>query len=73
MIFIIRVYSGLLRNPFVIKATGLAAGKGVIVTSSTEEAIQAIDEICSEKFGSAADTIIVEERLYGREASVGKI
>lgn len=64
------VRNGLLRNPFVIKATGLAAGKGVIVTSSTEEAIQAIDEICSEKFGSAADTIIVEERLYGREASV---
>ncbi len=55
----------------VIKADGLAAGKGAIVCASRSEAFQAIDRIARQKeFGSAGDRIIVEERLAGEEASV---
>lgn len=56
--------------PTVVKADGLAAGKGVIVTSCADEACSAIDEILVEKaFGSAGASIVVEERLKGEEAS----
>jgi len=55
----------------VIKADGLAAGKGVIVTSSLEEAESAIKLAMIDKaFGSAGDSVVVEERLYGEEASL---
>ena len=54
----------------VVKADGLAAGKGVIVCNSTEEAISAIDTILIKKnFGEAGNRIIIEERLDGIEAS----
>jgi phosphoribosylamine---glycine ligase len=54
----------------VIKADGLAAGKGVIVCNSTEEALSAIDIILVKKtFGDAGDRIIIEERIDGVEAS----
>ncbi|XP_065205635.1 trifunctional purine biosynthetic protein adenosine-3-like [Planococcus citri] len=52
----------------VIKAAGLAAGKGVIVANNVDEACDAVDTV--EKQGSAADVIIVEERLDGEEVSV---
>jgi phosphoribosylamine---glycine ligase len=56
--------------PTVVKADGLAAGKGVIVTSCADEACSAIDEILVGKaFGSAGASIVVEERLMGEEAS----
>lgn len=56
--------------PLVIKADGLAAGKGVIVTESVEEAIDALKLIMREKaFGSAGDRVIVEQCLKGEEAS----
>jgi len=56
--------------PTVVKADGLAAGKGVIVPSCADEACSAIDEILVEKaFGSAGASIVVEERLVGEEAS----
>lgn len=56
--------------PVVVKADGLAAGKGVIVTSSAQEAVAAIDEILiAEAFGKAGASIVVEERLVGEEAS----
>ncbi len=56
--------------PLVIKADGLAAGKGVIVTESVEEAIDALKLIMREKaFGSAGDRVIVEQCLRGEEAS----
>ena len=54
----------------VVKADGLAAGKGVIVCNSKEEAIAAIQTILVKKtFGDAGDRIIIEERIDGIEAS----
>ena len=54
----------------VIKADGLAAGKGVIVCSSREEALDALDRIMiTKEFGDAGRSIVVEERLDGEEAS----
>ena len=59
-----------LNHPVVIKADGLAAGKGVIVCNSTEEALSAIDTILVKKtFGEAGNRIIIEERIDGVEAS----
>ncbi len=56
--------------PIVIKADGLAAGKGVVVAHDVEEAEQAaIDMLSGEKFGDAGATIVVEEFLDGEEAS----
>ena len=54
----------------VIKADGLAAGKGVIVCNSIQEALSAIDTILVKKtFGDAGNRIIIEERIDGVEAS----
>ncbi len=56
--------------PIVVKADGLAAGKGVIVAKTVEEAKQAVDLIMADKaFGSAGDKIIIEACLTGEEAS----
>ena len=55
----------------VIKASGLAAGKGVIVPESEAEAEQALRRILVEReFGEAGDEVLIEERLFGEEASV---
>ncbi len=55
----------------VIKAAGLAKGKGVIVPDSSEEALDAIKRIMLDReFGAAGDTVIIEERLKGPEVSV---
>lgn len=55
----------------VVKADGLAAGKGVIVAGSKEEALAAVDEIMVDKaFGSAGNRIIVEDLLQGEEVSI---
>ncbi|MFC1576603.1 phosphoribosylamine--glycine ligase [Candidatus Omnitrophota bacterium] len=57
--------------PIVVKADGLAAGKGVIVAATVEEAIRSVDMIMIERaFGRAGDNIIVEECLEGEEASI---
>lgn len=56
--------------PMVVKADGLAAGKGVIVAHSQEEAVEAVDLIMLTKaFGAAGEKIIIEEFLNGEEAS----
>lgn len=57
--------------PVVIKADGLAAGKGVIVCSDRNEALDAINRIAGQReFGDAGKQLIIEERLMGQEASV---
>jgi len=56
--------------PIVVKADGLAAGKGVIICKTVEEAIQSVDLIMVEKmFGEAGNRVVVEEYLVGEEAS----
>ncbi|HHY77904.1 MAG TPA: phosphoribosylamine--glycine ligase [Clostridiales bacterium] len=57
--------------PVVIKADGLAAGKGVIIARTKEEALNAIDIIMKEKhFGEAGNKVVVEEFLEGKEVSI---
>ncbi|OGW76125.1 MAG: phosphoribosylamine--glycine ligase [Omnitrophica bacterium RBG_13_46_9] len=57
--------------PIVVKADGLAAGKGVIVAKEESEALEAIDEIMVKRtFGSSGNKVIVEECLEGEEASI---
>jgi phosphoribosylamine--glycine ligase len=57
--------------PVVVKADGLAAGKGVIVCSNRREALDAIDRIAGKReFGDAGKSLVIEERLIGQEASV---
>jgi phosphoribosylamine--glycine ligase len=56
--------------PIVVKAEGLAAGKGVIVAATVQEAKSAVDLIMEEKaFGSAGNKIVIEQCLTGEEAS----
>ncbi len=56
--------------PIVVKADGLAAGKGVVVAQTVEEAIEAVDRIMVEKvFGEAGNRVVIEECLKGEEAS----
>ena len=57
--------------PIVVKADGLAAGKGVTVASSKEEALKALSDIMKTKiFGSAGDSVVIEECLAGKEVSL---
>ncbi len=57
--------------PVVVKADGLAAGKGVMVCSGRDEAILAVQRIAVDReFGRAGDALVIEERLDGEEASV---
>ncbi len=57
--------------PIVVKASGLAAGKGAIVCQTDDEAQRALDRIMKERaFGSAGDTVVLEDCLTGQEASV---
>lgn len=58
------------RGDVVVKADGLAAGKGVIVCHTAEEAHAALDEMLGERFGQASDRIVLEDRLTGPEVSV---
>ena len=57
--------------PMVVKADGLAAGKGVIVCDNREQALEAVDRIAGKReFGDAGNQLVIEERLHGQEASV---
>ena len=58
------------RAPYVIKADGLAAGKGVLVSSDIEECFQFISSIFKGKVGTEKNKVIIEEYLEGREMSV---
>jgi phosphoribosylamine--glycine ligase len=58
-------------DPFVVKASGLAAGKGVMVCDTPEETLAALQTIMVERaFGTAGDMVILEERLTGKEVSL---
>ncbi|MGH2546114.1 MAG: phosphoribosylamine--glycine ligase [Actinomycetota bacterium] len=57
--------------PYVIKADGLAAGKGVVVAADRQEAIEAVESMLVDRaFGPAGDRVLIEEHLEGREVSV---
>lgn len=59
-----------LEAPYVLKADGLAAGKGVLIISDIEEAKQELKEMLSGMFGDASKTVVIEEFLSGIECSV---
>ena len=55
--------------PVVVKASGLCAGKGVLIPATKEEAVAAFDEMHG-SFGDAGEEVVIEKRLEGREVSV---
>jgi len=58
-------------TPVVVKAAGLAKGKGAIVCSTNEEAVDALERcLVKKEFGEAGDTVVIEERLVGQEVSI---
>ena len=57
-------------GPIVVKADGLAAGKGVIVAKTTDEALEGVHECFSGAFGEAGATVVVEEMMEGPECSL---
>lgn len=59
-----------LRAPYVLKADGLAAGKGVIIAPSLEEADSELTEMLAGRFGTASECVVIEEYLDGIECSV---
>ena len=65
-----RAFLGELKPPYVLKADGLAAGKGVLIIDDLEEARRSLDEMLSGMFGNASATVVVEEFLSGIECSV---
>ncbi len=56
--------------PLVVKADGLAAGKGVVVAADEAEAVAAVDAMLGGRFGDAGRRVIIEERLVGQEVSL---
>jgi len=63
-------YLATLEPPYVLKADGLAAGKGVLIIDDLEEAQQELENMVKGKFGKASDKVVVEEHLAGIELSV---
>jgi len=59
-----------LKPPYVLKADGLAAGKGVVILESLEEAVAELTEMLDGKFGAASTKVVIEEFLSGVELSV---
>jgi phosphoribosylamine--glycine ligase len=55
--------------PIVVKASGLAAGKGVIIAQTPKEAVEAADAMFSGRFGAAGEEVVIEQFLDGEEAS----
>ncbi|HPQ20591.1 MAG TPA: phosphoribosylamine--glycine ligase, partial [Saprospiraceae bacterium] len=58
------------QGPYVLKADGLAAGKGVLIIENNGEAISELKNMLSGKFGTASETVIIEQFLSGIEFSV---
>lgn len=65
-----KTYLGGLAAPPVVKADGLAAGKGVVVAETLAEAEAAAEEMLGGRFGAAGARVVLEERLFGEEASL---
>lgn len=66
-----KAFAATIGTPIVVKADGLAAGKGVLICETVSEAEQAIDDILLDnKFGSAGSRVVIEEFLVGQEVSV---
>ncbi len=59
-----------LNPPYVLKADGLAAGKGVLIINDLDEAVSELDNMLGGKFGKAGNTVVIEEFLSGIECSV---
>lgn len=59
-----------LKAPYVLKADGLAAGKGVLILDNLTDAVQSLKEMLGGLFGSASSTVVIEEFLSGIECSV---
>src|SRR5688572_10535405 len=57
------------RTPLVVKADGLAAGKGVVICATADEAVATALGMFAGRFGAAGDTVVIEEFLVGEEAS----
>ncbi len=65
------VFINSLKAPYVLKADGLAAGKGVIITDSSLEAVNVLNAmLADEMFGKASSRVVIEEYLHGIELSV---
>lgn len=64
-----KMYAGEQSMPIVIKADGLAAGKGVIIAMNKQEAFDAIDDMFDGSFGDAGAEVVIEEFMEGEEAS----
>ena len=64
-----RAWVGGERTPLVVKASGLAAGKGVVIAASTSAAIAAAEAMFAGQFGDAGREVVIEEFLEGEEAS----
>ena len=56
-------------GPIVVKASGLAAGKGVVIAANADEAIATVESMFAGRFGSAGQQVVIEEFLAGEEAS----
>ena len=66
-----RAYLQTSRYPIVLKADGLALGKGVLICKTKEEALAGVDELMVDrKFGASGDNVVIEEFMTGREISV---
>lgn len=64
-----KAYLKTMDAPYVLKADGLAAGKGVVIPETLTEAETELDEFFSGKFGDASTTVVIEEFMRGAEAS----
>ncbi len=65
-----RAFLRSLKAPYVLKADGLAAGKGVLIIDNIDEAVRSLDEMLAGQFGAASAKVVIEEFLKGIECSV---
>ena len=65
-----RTHIAQLGTPIVVKADGLAAGKGVVIPSNPDEALEAVERMLGGAHGAAGHTVVIEEFMAGEEASL---